>query len=993
MRIAASARQRAVRQAWLSALLLAAALIGAAPAWAVGDFGPETCKEGFVWREACSPDDHVCVSPATRAQAAQDNGLAQSRRQPGGGPFGPDTCKQGFVWREACGPEDHVCVPAATRSQAAADNAQKAARFKQNVPLWDVLTQHNNNARTGAQTHETKLTPANVTPATFGKLYERHVDGQIIAQPLYVSNQWDPVKGLRNVVYVATRANTVYAFDADDLDTNPAHGLIWSTPVTVEPGPPLMPAGCPETRGPVGITSTPVIDRASNTMYLVAPRSDNSIWLHALDIATGASKGAVKISASHNGVTFEQALELSRAGLLLANGAIYIGFSARVCDNSGWHGWVLAYRAPDLQQVGAFVTTSAGGWGGGVWASGKGIVADGQGGIYFETGNGSVAGDNDLGQSFVKLTAGAQPFYGLTLAHHFAISNWSMLNNGDTDLGSSGPLLLPGNRLTGGGKQGKLYVLDTATMQPSQNGPAPGPVPPGGSDGFQAFINTWHDNPGEPTCMLPYTMLGTHCYMPHPRYEEGELTGPNLHSGPIYWNGRVYAMPEKDFLRAYAYNSGTGVLATSAAAVSSVRSPDGMPGAALELSANGSSGGIIWANIPKYDGQWQNVPGRLVAFDATSLKELWRDDDDIGFAKFNPPTVAGGKVFRPTFADKLIVYGGKSGATPAGCYTVAQVYENFTGAEGLLGAATGPESTAPDGVGRFRNYAGGFVYWSPATCGFEVSGTIAGEWNALGLSSGLLGYPLTDETVTPDGIGRYNHFQHGSIYWTALTGAHEVHGAIRDRWASLGWEKSALGYPASDETDEIDGSGRLSLFEHGAIHWKSAGGTITVQSDPNMLLGPAQGNTDRPGMDIANFVLPEANPAMCEASCAGNASCKAWTYVAPGTTQGPQPHCWLKGGIPLQQAAGCCTSGLKIAVHPANMTPINGAFDRLGADFANFSLPVSDPRLCQGECAENGTCQSWAYVVPGGPNPPHCWLKNAKPGATANEACSSGAKK
>jgi hypothetical protein len=165
-----------------------------------------------------------------------------------------------------------------------------------------------------------------------------------------------------------------------------------------------------------------------------------------------------------------------------------------------------------------------------------------------------------------------------------------------------------------------------------------------------------------------------------------------------------------------------------------------------------------------------------------------------------------------------------------------------------------------------------------------------------------------------------------------------------------------------------------------------------VQSDPTMLLGPAQGDTDRPGMDIANFVPPEANPAMCEESCAGNAACKAWTYVAPGTTQGPQPHCWLKGGMPLQQAAACCTSGLKIAVQPANMTPIQGAFDRLGSDFADFDLPVSDPRLCQGECAENGTCQAWAYLVPG-KNPPHCWLKSAKPGVTANEACSSGAKK
>ena len=278
-------------------------------------------------------------------------------------------------------------------------------------------------------------------------------------------------------------------------------------------------------------------------------------------------------------------------------------------------------------------------------------------------------------------------------------------------------------------------------MQPTQNGPAGGPVPAGGSDGVQAFINTWHDDPGQPTCMKPWTLLGTHCYMPHPRYEEGELTGPNIHAGVIYWNGRLYGMPEKDYIRAYAYNPATGILNTTPAAVSTVRAPDGMPGGALSLSANGNSNGIIWANIPKYDGQWQNVPGALVAFDAMTLKELWRDDDDIGFAKFMPPTIGGGKVFRPTFTDKLIVYGAKNAATPLSCFVVAQVYENFTGVNGLLGNASGPETTAPDGIGRYQTFAGGAIYWTPSTCGHEVNGAIFGKWNAFGVSLGFLGYP------------------------------------------------------------------------------------------------------------------------------------------------------------------------------------------------------------------------------------------------------------
>lgn len=125
----------------------------------------------------------------------------------------------------------------------------------------DVLTQHNDAARTGAQLHETLLQPGNVGPSTFGRLYERHVDGQIVTQPLYVSSQPIPGKGLRNVVYVATRTNTIYAFDADDTDPDPTHGLIWSQPVTVEaagPVPGLEVGKCSETLGPVGINSTPV---------------------------------------------------------------------------------------------------------------------------------------------------------------------------------------------------------------------------------------------------------------------------------------------------------------------------------------------------------------------------------------------------------------------------------------------------------------------------------------------------------------------------------------------------------------------------------------------------------------------------------------------------------------------------------------------------------------------------------------------------------------
>lgn len=109
----------------------ATVLLGtSSPAFAIGDFGPDTCMEGLVWREACGAGDHVCVGVTTRTDARADNAAARSRVQPGGGPYGPDTCKQGYVWREACGSADHVCVLPKTRDSARIDNAQAAGRKK-----------------------------------------------------------------------------------------------------------------------------------------------------------------------------------------------------------------------------------------------------------------------------------------------------------------------------------------------------------------------------------------------------------------------------------------------------------------------------------------------------------------------------------------------------------------------------------------------------------------------------------------------------------------------------------------------------------------------------------------------------------------------------------------------------------------------------------------------------------------------------------------------
>jgi endonuclease/exonuclease/phosphatase family metal-dependent hydrolase len=158
---------------------------------------------------------------------------------------------------------------------------------------------------------------------------------------------------------------------------------------------------------------------------------------------------------------------------------------------------------------------------------------------------------------------------------------------------------------------------------------------------------------------------------------------------------------------------------------------------------------------------------------------------------------------------------------------IDQKYEQLGGLDGFLGAPTTPEVT-PDGVGRFRHYAGGSIYWSPNTGAFELHGAIRDKWATFLWERGFLGYPVSDETVTPDGRGRYNHFQGGSIYWSPETGAFEVHGAIREKWAESGWEQGFLGYPVTDETVTPDGRGRYNHFQGGSIYWTPETGAHEV---------------------------------------------------------------------------------------------------------------------------------------------------------------------
>lgn len=160
---------------------------------------------------------------------------------------------------------------------------------------------------------------------------------------------------------------------------------------------------------------------------------------------------------------------------------------------------------------------------------------------------------------------------------------------------------------------------------------------------------------------------------------------------------------------------------------------------------------------------------------------------------------------------------------------ILQKYRALGGERSFLGLAVTNELTTPDRYGRYNHFQGGSIYWTQQTGACEVHGAIREKWASLRWEQGFLKYPTTDELTTPDRIGRFNHFQGGSIYWTPSTSAHEVRGLIRNKWASMGWEKSYLGYPISDEQTTPDGRGRVSHFQGGSIYWYPDRGAYDVR--------------------------------------------------------------------------------------------------------------------------------------------------------------------
>jgi hypothetical protein len=512
----------------------------------------------------------------------------------------------------------------ASRLTSCASSQSTASGFA--TAASDVLTFHNDNARTGQSLNETVLTLKNVRTPTFGKVAFFTVDGKVDAQPLYLSKVNIPGQGAHPVLYVATEHASVYAFDANNGQ------YLWNVSLLGAGEATSDSRGCDEAVNPeIGITATPVIDRTrgpSGAIYVVAMSRDTAgnyfQRLHALDVTNGAELfgGPKTITASYPGVgdnssggsvVFDPAQYKDRAALLLLNGVVYTTWASH-CDQRPYTGWIIGYDASTLNQTSVLNVTPNGNEGA-IWMSGGGPAADSQGNIYLLDGNGTFdatldangfPSQGDFGNAFLKLSTQSGA---LAVADYFETVDQEEENDTDDDLGSGGALVLPDltdasgkvwHLAVGAGKDANLYLVNR--------------------DSMGKFNSSADAIPQKVSSFFP---------------------GP-VFSTPAYFNGTVYYGAVGDQIKAFTLKNAQfpSVPASKTGQVFSY------PGATPSISANGTSDAILWAVENGYSAT-------LHAYDATDLsKELYNStqapfvQDQLGPGnKFITPTIANGRVY------------------------------------------------------------------------------------------------------------------------------------------------------------------------------------------------------------------------------------------------------------------------------------------------------------------------------------------------------------
>ncbi|MGO8697211.1 MAG: pyrrolo-quinoline quinone [Limisphaerales bacterium] len=540
--------------------------------------------------------------------------------------------------------------------------------------MTDVLTYHNDNLRTGQGLHEEILSPANVNTNHFGKLWILPADGKVDGQPLYAAGVPIPGRGLRNVLYVVTEHDSVYAYDADSTN------LFWRVSMLLSKETTSDSRSCGQVVPEIGITSTPAIDRqlgSNGTIFVVAmSKSGTAAYfqrLHALDLGTGQDRvPPVTVSASYPSssgtVTFDPAQYKERAGLLLLNGVVYTAWSSH-CDITPYTGWIMGYDEATLAQT-TVLNVTPNGSRGAVWMAGGGLCADTNGFIYFLDANGTFdtslgangfPAQNDFGNAFLKLSTSSNK---LAVADYFANDQNVSENENDGDLGSGGSILLPdltdadGNArqlAVGAGKDANIYVVDRQNL---------------GKYSSKSNVN--------------YQTLS------------GALAG-GVFSVPAYFNGVLYYGAVGDRLKAFPF---ANARLLSAASESSIAFPS--PGATPSISANGSSNGIVWATE-------NTSPAVLFAFNATNLAQQLYGSSQAANGRDN--FGAGNKFITPAIASARVYAGATSGVGVFGLLdettlTPIEIWRNTNfGNPSNVGAGANDASPSGDGVPNLLKYA------------------------------------------------------------------------------------------------------------------------------------------------------------------------------------------------------------------------------------------------------------------------------------------------
>ena len=493
------------------------------------------------------------------------------------------------------------------------------------VSATDVVTYHNDVARTGQNLQEKILTPRKVKPSRFGKLFAFPVDGIIDAEPLYLSAVSIPGKGTHNVIYAVTENDSVYAFDAD------SGASLWHKSLLKSGETPSDDHACRQISPQIGIASTPAIDRTSGphgTIYVVAMSKNSSSYfqrIHALDITTGRELfgGPVAVKArypgtgdnSHNGyVVFDPGQYAERQGLLLLNHVIYTAWTSH-CDFRPYTGWVIGYSESTLAQTSVLNVTPNGNEGS-IWQAGAGIASDGQN-LFFLDANGTFdtalnkkgfPNKGDYGNAFLKVSTANNK---LRVVDYFNMFNTIQESESDQDLGSGGALVLPAmkdakgkiRRLAiGAGKDQNIYIVDRTNM---------GKFNPNNDRAIYQEI-------------------------------DGVLGGGEW-ALAAYFKGNIYFGPVGNNLLQFEFSKAR--LSTSPLSRSS--GTFNYPGTTPSVSANGSSNGIVWAI------EHSDPNDVLHAYQATNLaKELYNSNqagnqrDQFGTAShFGTPMIVNGKVY------------------------------------------------------------------------------------------------------------------------------------------------------------------------------------------------------------------------------------------------------------------------------------------------------------------------------------------------------------